>query len=167
MKIQSVFRGNLFVRLIPTTTLAAGCLLWAFGCTGEIRRNEDFKSGVEPGDVPIPTSFELLESRAYQPDIPESNFRSSFSKYATDLRVGEIPAVFVEEMPKQGWKFQYVADRAAGDIKELLFYKDDDQATIRIYRGYHRMRGGYSTIVETEVGPRAISSFKAWVWLHI
>lgn len=107
----------------------------------------------EQDDIPAPADFEFDAQKSYAYDpvtVSDAKFRSWRGYYRGEGQTGKIMSWYVAEMPKHGWKFKGLDDKA----KKLFFDKGDESAEIQVYDKLEAALGGYVTIVEAAVRPR-------------
>ena len=107
----------------------------------------------EQDDVPAPANFtfDADKSYAYDPVTgSDAKFRSWRGYYRGEGNTGKLLSWYVGEMPKHGWTFKGLDDKA----KKLFFEKGDEAAEIQVYEKLEAAMGGYVTIVQAAVRPR-------------
>jgi hypothetical protein len=137
-----LWAGSLALAVLP---LLSGCVNAPQGVA--------MIQATEQDDIPAPANFAFDAERSYVYDpvtVSDSKFRSWRGFYRGEGDTGRLLSWYVGEMPKHGWKFKGLDDKA----KKLYFDKGDESAEIQVYEKLEAAVGGYVTTVEAAVRPR-------------
>src|SRR6266545_4738816 len=149
MKIHSSrFLTSVVLAVHPLFFLAAGCM------SVDLDQSRDFSAGIQQKDIPVPLYFEFDKDRSYsfiRYNSGEGSFRSWSGFYYGDQQVGNLIPWYQKQMVVDGWTSK--GETADLNRRGLTFVKDDETATIWVYREFDTLIDRYRTVVNAEIHP--------------
>lgn len=126
------------------------------GCVTPPQGIEGVTYGVEQNDFFVPPRFEFVHGEQFEAAGPGP--RSWTARYRGPGTPPELAPRYVRAMKDLGWEIQEIR-RGQGEERILIFFREDEEVTVRVYRDYDRKLGGYAAMIEGTIRPRKLATY--------